>query len=55
LLLKGKMVIVTGVAPRMEMQLCRIAACEGAAVVVSACSEGFVREVGGDCARRAIA
>jgi NAD(P)-dependent dehydrogenase (short-subunit alcohol dehydrogenase family) len=44
-LLKDKVVIVTGVGPGMGRKLAMIGAAEGAKIAVAARSEGFVREV----------
>ena len=48
LLLKDKVLIVTGVGPGMGSKLCKIAAEEGASVAVSARSRDFINEVAGD-------
>ena len=45
MLLKDKVVIVTGVGPGMGRKLASIGAAEGAKIAVAARSEGFVREV----------
>ena len=45
MLLKDKVVIITGVGPGMGRSLSLLAVDEGAKVAVSARSEGFIREV----------
>lgn len=50
MLLRDKVVIVTGVGPGMGVKLCRIAAEEGAAVAVSARSGEFIRRVADEIA-----
>jgi NAD(P)-dependent dehydrogenase (short-subunit alcohol dehydrogenase family) len=48
MLLKDKVVIVSGVGPGMGQSLARIAAAEGAKVVLGARSKGFLEEVAAD-------
>jgi NAD(P)-dependent dehydrogenase (short-subunit alcohol dehydrogenase family) len=45
MLLKDKVVIITGVGPGMGRKLASIGAAEGAKIAVAARSEGFIREV----------
>jgi NAD(P)-dependent dehydrogenase (short-subunit alcohol dehydrogenase family) len=50
MLLKDKVVIITGVGPGMGRKMALLAAAEGAKVAVSARSEGFIKDVVGEIA-----
>ena len=50
MLLKDKVIVITGVGPGMGSKLATIAAAEGAKVAVSARSEAFLKEVADDIA-----